>query len=549
MYDIILLHERSMEKQEMILKFFYLIDPDQIIKGLSGNLIPKDNDDTEAIDNLFHIIFEKIYRASALYNQYLDPTYNSHESFFGEPGCTSNSGIDYRAYWARLEHIRTFLKLSLRNHCITQGFFNSLAEKNSNEYVFLSGKNEGFLQSGYFADPKCKKEGSEKVDSGNTIYQEYNTKFNALRKLGEDSFVWSVLVDSSLHMNGSMSPDNTRFRFKVPLVYKHWIHSFFMNSGLNTLSRHIKKKRKNTYGPYTGIYDYLHSRENTLEHPLDKFVFHTMSEYYLGFSTLSYINSLMGKIQRSSSAEDAYLKRYRGQILESTLNRLSNCPMPYARHLFFSYALEALRHNENVECKFLSSAPGIGMKRSPMTTPFTDEERDALGLRLIPRFFNTLDHITLPILSSLWRIVSEKLIEDKELLFELYKTYVTSHDRLLTADLSALSFEDMADCCSEKRLATPQNDICASFSLTVLEQKLSSEDSGRSTLFADKIFHQKALSSMICDFLKMSQDRSGSPYVYKLFQTKQTDAAQKYELDLFRFNRADNIFKLFSSKW
>lgn len=184
-----------------------------------------------------------------------------------------------------------------------------------------------------------------------------------------------------------------------------------------------------------------------------------------------------------------------------------------------------------------------------MTTPFTDEERDALGLRLIPRFFNTLDHITLPILSSLWRVVSERFIEDKELLFELYKTYVTSHDRLLTADLSILSFEDMADCCSEKRLVSPQNDICASFSFAVLEQKLSSEDSSQSTLFTNEIFHQKKLSSMICDFLKMSQDRSDSPYVYKLFQTEQTDTSQKYELDLFRFNRANNIFKLFSSKW
>lgn len=549
MYDITLLHEKNMEVQELILKYFYLIDPAQTIDDLSKYPVPKDSNDTSAIDDLFHTIFEKIYRASALYDRYLDPTYNSHESFFGEPGCTSNSDVDYHAYTARLGHMRALLKLSLRNHCITQGFFNCLSRKNSGAYKFLSGKYDKFLQSGYFSAPEYKKEDYDKVDSDNSIYQTYNGRFHALKKQGEDSFIWKVLVDSSLHMNGSMPSDDARFRFKVPLVYKHWIHSFFKDTEISTLSKHVKKKRKDTYKFYTAVYDILRSEENKLEHPLDKFVFHTMSEYYLGFSTLSYINRLMGRIKRPSSSEDAYLKRYRGQILESTLNRLSKCPMPYARHLFFMYALEALRYNENVECKFLSSSPEIGMKRSPMKTPFTDEERDALGLRLIPRFFNTLDHITLPILSSLWMIVSEKLIDDKEFLFELYKTYVTSHDRSLTADLSTLSFDEMADCCSEKRPNDPPDDICASFSLNALEDKLSLKNSSASALFADKIFHQKDLSAMICDFLRMSQDHSDSPYVYKLFQTELTDTDPKYELDFFRFNRADNIFRLFSSKW
>lgn len=549
MYDIMLLHEKNIAKQEMILKFFYLIDPNQVIKELSGYPIPKDNCDTEAIDDLFHTIFEKIYQASALYNRYLDPTYNSHESFFGEPGCTSSSGVDYLAYSTLLGHIRTFLKLSLRNHCITQGFFNSLSEKDRDGHVPLSAKYERFLQSGYFADPIYKKEDHAKVDSGDPVYQKYNSKFKSLRRSGEDSFMWRILVDSSLHMNKSIAYDCTQSKFKVPLVYKNWIHALFMDSGMITLSKHIKTKQKDTYKLYMRIYESLLLEENTLKHPLDKFVFHTMGEYYLGFSTLSYINRLMERIHRPSSNEDIYLKRYRGQILESTLNRLSNCPMPYARHLFFAYALEALRYNENVECKFLSNSPEIGMKRSPMKTPFTDEERDALGLRLIPRFFNTLDHITLPILSSLWKIVTEQILKDEEFLFDLYKTYVASHDRLLTADLSTLSLDDMADCCSDTRPNTPPNDICAPFSLKILEQKLDVMIPNGSTIFADKIFHQKNLSAMICDFLRISLEDSDSPYVYKLFQTEQTGIHQISELDRFRFNRANNIFGLFSSKW
>lgn len=549
MYDIILFQNRNLSKQELILKFFYLIDPNQIVKEFDEHSIPKDNSDLNMIDNFFHTVFEKIYRASSIYDRYLDPAYNAHESFFGEPGCTSRSNVDYGAYTARLEHMRVFLKLSLRNHCITQGFFNSLSEKNSDKYTLLSATYEEFLRSGYFANPTYKKEDYDKVDSDQGIYQKYNAKYKALKKSGEDSFLWRVLADSSLHMNRFMPSKNKPFKFKAPLVYKHWIYCFFMNVEIATLSKHIKNQSKNTYKFYEDIYKYFRLEEKQLKHPLDQFILHTMAEYYLGFSTVSYINRLMGKIRKSSLNEDSFLKRYRGQILESTLNRLSNCPMPYARHLFFAYALEALRYNENVECKFLSHTPDVAMSRSPMNTPFTEEERNALGLRLLPRFFNTLNHITLPVLSSLWSIVLEKLIDNKELLFELYKTYVRSHIALLTADFSTLSFDDMADCCSDKRANIPSNDIHHSFSLNALEEKLNREISSEAPLFTERIFHQKDLSSMICDFLRTSQECSEPPYITKLFQTEQTTTIQASEVDLFRFNRAKNIFDLFSSKW
>ena len=108
MYETQLLREGSMERQELILKYFYMIDPAQIINQLAEHPIPKDTSDTKTIDDFFHTIFEKIYRASTLYDRYLDPTYNSFDSFFGEPGCTSCKKGSHNFLWLPVDWLYGF---------------------------------------------------------------------------------------------------------------------------------------------------------------------------------------------------------------------------------------------------------------------------------------------------------------------------------------------------------------------------------------------------------------------------------------------------------
>lgn len=547
MYKYILLQEEDRLRQEQILRFFYLLDPQKIVEGFPQLSLPKDPGNIYQVSRFFHFIFEKIYTAASIYNRYTDPRYVTSSNFFGEPGCTSDSMKGISSYIERLEHMRTFLKLSLRNHCITQGFFNSLSQKNSTDHVILSAVTEKFLETGYFENPEYEENAYEKIPSDSHRHQYYNSKFKSLKKLGADSFSWKVLVDSSMGMNPREIPDKGRFNFKVPLTYKHWIHSFFTNINIGTLSRHIQGAPGNAVNAYKEIYKNLQSKEKKYQKSIDKFIFHTMSEYYLGFSTIFYIDRLLGRIKTPSSNEDVHLRRYQGEILLSILKRLSYIQMPYARHLFFDYALEALRYNKEVECKFLAHPPEVMISRSLMRTPLTKEEINALGLRLIPKFFNTLNDMTIPILSCLWRIILGKLINDNDFLFELYKTYVGSYDKLLTADFTTLSFDDMADCCSKNRIDIPEDDITASFSLDVLMEKIDHIDSPSPGLFVNTVRSKKDYSSMICDFLRMSQEPSGPTDISRLFQIE----GKKYgsQLDLFHYNRAKNIFDLFSSRW
>lgn len=130
--EFILLNEKDINKQDDILKYFYLIDSDQIIADLNSSFSNKkiDSSNDSLIDNLFHTTFEKIYEYSLLYNEYINPDNFTYSAFFGEPGLTSGSSGSNpeleekcRSYRKTLECFQIFLKLFLRNHCITQGFF------------------------------------------------------------------------------------------------------------------------------------------------------------------------------------------------------------------------------------------------------------------------------------------------------------------------------------------------------------------------------------------------------------------------------------------
>lgn len=156
---ISLLNEENTDEQDKILKYFYLIDSDLIVKELKSTFSAKQLGDINCdskIDTLFHTTFEKIFDFSSLYNQYIDPNKGHASAFFGEPGCKSMSMSHLTSYSNTLSCFLTFLKLSLRNHCITQGFFYSLSQKKQSPKP-LSAKYDQFLSSGYFDNPSYQK--------------------------------------------------------------------------------------------------------------------------------------------------------------------------------------------------------------------------------------------------------------------------------------------------------------------------------------------------------------------------------------------------------
>lgn len=545
-----LLNEDCLEEQEKILKYFYLIDPNQIAEDLKELPVPQNNNDTDAIDNLFHTVFEKIFNFSALYNKYINPYLSS--TFFGEPGCNKETEEKTGQHIDTLRSLSVFLKLSLRNYCITQGFFYSLSIKNSDSSVPLSAPYDQFLNSGYFINPEYTKTPNSTLDFIANSYQFYNSRYKSLKKLGNNSFLSKMLMDCSLGLNSSIPAGDKRFSFKVPLIYKYWIYFIFMDNKIRNLSRNIEKNSTKISKYYKEIFEVFQSAEKGLSLPIDHFVFHTLGEYYFGFSSAAYINQLLNKVYRLSENKDitdtdSYLTEYRGSILENILSQLSLCPMPYSRHFFLKYAFEALRYNKVMQCQYLSHTPDIAVSRLPTeNTIITKEELSAKGLSLIMKYFHTLNNITLPILSCLWKIVLKKLIDDNDLLLNLYKTYIETHYNILTVDFASLSFDDIKTCCCNQRPIVPENDLYFAFSLESLESLIKNSNfcyfESEKTFLQD-VFSNNLLSGILHDFLESLYDKPlvDTDYLWQGIQDN-----TKTEYDFFRFHRAKNIFTLLS---
>lgn len=568
--EFILLNEKDINKQDDILKYFYLIDSDQIIADLNSSFSNKkiDSSNDSLIDNLFHTTFEKIYEYSLLYNEYINPDNFTYSAFFGEPGLTSGSSGSNpeleekcRSYRKTLECFQIFLKLFLRNHCITQGFFYYLSQRDSS-FVPISSKYDLFLKSGYFDKPNYKE--ADYNNDENKSPQFYNSKFNSFKDLGKNSFLERLLIDCHCEINMfSSSPSGKKIRttnILVPPIYKHWVYSIFHTDYIKNISRvltNVKKDKESNIEPnkklnvlldnYKKLFNSLREEEEKFPKYCDRFIFHTLNEYYFGFSTINYTNILLNTIHHSySSSEYDYLKRYEGSILRNILKQFSYCPMSYTRHLFLSYAFEALRYNEDVECKYLHH-PLNTITFVPTKIKYTEQTLSAKGLILITEFFNTINNITLPVLSSLWVIVLNKLIKDSGLLMKYHKSYIESHYKLLTADFSSLLKDEMngmKKCCSEKGIEKTKNNISTQFSLEKLMEQLEVLQKPYTQENNFLVPSDKHLPDIIYAFLEPDRNSQLQLLSNVYGQVSSGDA---YELQRknFQHDRAKDIFKLF----
>lgn len=552
---IFLLNEEKTDEQEKILKYFYLIDSDLIVKELKSTFSAEQAhvDYNSMIESIFHTAFEKIFDFSSLYNEYIDPNSGGASAFFGEPGCKSLPQTRLLSYGNTLRCFLTFLKLSLRNHCITQGFFYSLSQIQQTS-LSLSAKTDEYLKAGYFEKPYYQKENCTEP----TLAQFYNSKFKSFKKLGANNFLERILKDCHCDIN-TYAPNDRIEKLstviKVPSVYKHWIYFVFHNDNVKNISRNLaKKNQKSLSNHYKNLFIDFNKKEKEFNKKSDKFIFRTLGEYYFGFSTINYSDTLLKQIHNPSE-EYEYLKWYRGEILDNILIKLSCCPMPYTRHLFLSYAFAALRYNEDVKCNYLSLHANEAFRLFTVGTASSIEISSAKGLTLIPEYFNTLNNITLPILSSLWIIVLNKLVSNKDSLMEYYNSYIESHYELLTANFSSFlkcEIKEMKSCYFEKGNKSCKNDIYTRSFLEQLTKKLHDEKSsqdGATEKFLDSLGFHKDLYKIIYNFLKAESSNELTLQVLSnLYQDVPFDEPLRAEHDQFRINRALNIFELFHKR-
>lgn len=549
-YRTTLLNHKDLDEQDKILKYFYLIDSEPIVKSLA-EIVSSTSSDINNASNLFHTAFDQIFEASALYNQFTSPENITYSGFFGEPGCNTAEPI-VTEHSKNLRSLSVFLKLALRNYCITEGFFSALTKNtDDSSYVRLSAPYDGFLNSGYYANPKFDKNNYKTLDSDSKSYQFYNSKWHSLRKLGKDSLLWYVLTDCSEGNDGVLEREHKkndinliqypRFDFKVPIVFKFPIYTYFTENKIYQLSRKLKSNSKNILKLYSDIKSNLKEKENTLNIDTDKFIYRTLSEHYFGFSYISYINDLLTKIYSSQTGQQNHLIKYKGDILENILTNLSQCPLTYSRQFFLSYALEALRYNNDVSCNYLRNPPSTTVYRSPLETTITDNELTARGLVLITKYFNTLNNITLPLLSSLWQVVFYKLFQKKELknniLLDYYRLYIDNYYSLLTADFTSLPINKINAYCSK---------LDYSLSLELLMKELNDNVTQGSKNLSNRT-SPDILNDIIHNFLLYPKNHP-CPLSDTLDLFSYASPGEDYDLQRnnFRYKRAKNTFDLFS---
>lgn len=566
-----LLNEEDINEQDKILKYFYLIDSDQIVAELKELFTLKQMDlhGNSMVDTVFHTTFEKIYEYSSLYNQFINPENPTYSAFFGEPGFTSGEPgshpeLDekFKLTVENLKCFRIFLKLFFRNHCITQGFFYNLFQSDSS-FLSLTAKYDPFFQLGYFDKSSYNKNDYKKDNSKEYVpnknntkkcddisAQTYNSKFRFFKNSEKSTFLKRVLEDCHCHIKLDSSYKSGKKTLstdiKVPIIYKHWIYFVFNESYVKNISRNISDERPNLLlNNYKKLFTEFKNKEQKFSQKCDQFIFHTLGENCFGFSTINYINILLNQIHNSAPEYD-YLKRYDGKILENILKQLSHCPMSYTRHLFLSYAFEALRYNEDVKCNYLQH-PWNTISFSPTKITYTEQTLSAKGLSLITEFFNTINNISLPVLSSLWVIVLNKLIEDKDLLMKYYKSYIESHYELLTADFTPLLKDEMSgmnECCSKKGIAKCITDISMQFSL---EQLMKQPCCAEGALQEKNIFSlplDKYLADILYGFMK-PDDNSQLQALSNVYQQVSTGDAYELQRKNFQEDRARTIFEFF----
>ena len=434
--NITLLNKDDIKEQNMILKYFYLIDPDKIVKELESlfNMEQMKAADNSLIEKFFNTTFEVIYKYSSLYNEYINPENSTYSTFFNEPGLSSGSpGSDpereekCRSHLEKLKCFKIFLKLFLRNHCITEGFFYELLHQDLQRSKITSS-NDLFLKSGYFEKIADRKETFEQENKTN---QYYYSKFKSFKDLGENNLLERLLndchceIEFSDHISGKKTLTTN---IQVPNIYKHWIYFIFCESyQVKNVCRNLtkinqckkanydKESNEKLLNNYKNLF-YESISYNNFSRNCDKFIFNTLSEYHLGFSTINHINILLNEMHNPDS-KYKYLKRYDSNILDNILKQMFYCPIPYTRHLFLFYAFEALRYNEDVKCNYLQHTVGT-MAFSPSKKTYSEQTLSAKGLILITEFFNTINNITLPVLSSLWMVVLNNFIKDSDLRME-----------------------------------------------------------------------------------------------------------------------------------
>lgn len=445
------------------LKYLFWINIDKLVEDIKKE--PKYQtfknqyqNNTCVPENLFDLIFDKIFTYCDDYTKFLNITIENIFTFFDHQQLHPlSSTTKQESNWNYNNNIFALFKEALKNHLIIHSFLSSTNNHYTNTF-FLSRNDEEDLRRGlgqqifpvtYGQDSNnlfCRRKKRYKKDTLNALYS--HKILNSLCTTNDNRFevdycykTWAYYCYTAkpiLNLDNSMlSQSNLINNF-----FKHYrtLHNHALFSSDQT---NLDKKIGFNYAP-----DIIGS---------DKILFRYPAEWYYGLTSSGYIFQILNKchnlttfhIDSSSTLESLY-----GSSFLDILQKVYSLPNVFSRHFFLKYACIATLQSKSPKCEYLEPS------HRPMN--IIDKETNDISTpgNLIPRidnFITMLKELTIPILEACWDTViyelndefrshePQKQFQQHIISHNLFKQYMDDHYDELTFDYTSIPDKTLTD--------------------------------------------------------------------------------------------------------
>lgn len=398
-------------KQNTSSSTIFLIDPDNVVKSVEKRIQESGPDREETDQYLGSIefmkdVFLETFNAAAEYTEFVCriPGEGIFYSFFNEHRVKKMSS------WKNNLQESNNLYTLLMINTITFGLFNTFSEDQSDQPVRLSSRCDKEIKCGYFQEftdsaPKGKTDKTFPPDEKILLAQNYNAYFKQDKRNHEQHLYSSDVLHSFLYNNTETKTNQTILCVPRHLAYicRHIL--------VENLHKNFSLKLSNSdkvFGKYQALYNSL-SNDWTKLSKQNRFLVEAEANFIYGFD---FFNSLPGLLLEIEKAEANSLTQslndLKGASIELLITKSMNLPLYFGRFSFLDYACKAFASSPNMESNYFNIDKRT-VARAVNKQPATKSQIVNDGYNLLREYFNILGGITVPVLYSLWVVVSDTL--------------------------------------------------------------------------------------------------------------------------------------------
>lgn len=370
------------------LKYFFLIDIDQIIQNITSELPKKIPPETSDYNSIFTPIFNNILNSTKLYSSMLSSDIMIHKSFFS------------RSY--QNPSLLSLLKNVIKNNLILHSCFATI---NADGFLIdVTAKTTNTLSSGF--DIANEEELKVTYVRGETNSQQFGRRKKKTQKTTLPKKVIEFLFEEC-----TWSTIKTRNQFAS-------LCNFLITNNKDQVSKfdraYHSDPHRNLYGIYQKLYtDYHKQQLNLKPYKLSRLFFCLQMNTIYGLDSAFYITKYLNCIRDMSNSETKFtLKKLEGQQLIDIMKQLYDMPLYYNKHIFLEYAFQAIENSPDLLSQYLERSPDVAARTLDIGSVTTSQKTER-AIKLLKNFFYILNNITLPILVSLWSIIIDQLIKEE----------------------------------------------------------------------------------------------------------------------------------------